>query len=277
MPKTLSPRLFERFQQEMTLRNYAPNTIKSYTTMLRVYVAWLQPTHPRNVDAERIRAFQLHCMNIGLSEAYLSQCVSALKVLYVQLYGWPDVDFTVPRPRRGHKLPYVPTRAEILRMADSTPNRKHRLAVLLLYAAGLRVSELVRLQNRDLNLVQLTLFVRQSKGKKDRHTLLSASMVGELEWLMGGRPLQGWLFQSRHGGALTVRSVQHVVSRCGGRAGVKGRVSPHSLRHAFATHLLENGVDLLIIQGLLGHAKLSTTTRYVHMRDLGKLRISSPL
>ena len=139
------------------------------------------------------------------------------------------------------------------------------------------MSELVCLRVRDVDLSRLSLFVRDSKGKKDRITLFSASLVDELAWLQKGRELRDWLFVSSRGGPWAVRSVQHVVRRCGVRAGLKHRVSPHSLRHAFATHLLENGVDLLIIQSLLGHAKLSTTTRYVHMRDPSKLEVRSPL
>ncbi len=273
----LSPHLFDRYQQEMRLRNYAQNTIRVYTNMLKAYVAWIHPIHPRAVDSARIRAFQLHCVDMGLSESYLTQVVSALKFLYLQLYRWPDQDFTVPRPRSGHKLPYVPTRDEILRMSNATNNRKHRTAILLLYAAGLRVSELVQLRNGDLNLDRLTLFVRQAKRKKDRHTLLSAALVGDLAWVSGNHSPGDWLFQSARGGRWSVRSVQHVVSSCGAKAEVPKRVTPHSLRHAFATHLLENGVDLLIIQGLLGHSKLSTTTRYIHLRDPSRLRVVSPL
>ncbi len=165
--------------------------------MLKAYVAWIHPTHPRDARAEQIRAFQLHCLDLGLSESYLSQVVSALKILYLRLYEWPDQDFAVPRPRQGRKLPYVSTRAEILRMAKATPNRKHAAAILLPYAAGLRVSELVGLQIRDVDLERLTLFVRQSKADKDRHTLLSATLVDELAWLADDRSPQDWLFRSR--------------------------------------------------------------------------------
>jgi len=273
----LSPRLFERYQQEMRLRHYSPNTVRVYAGVLRAFVVWIHPVHPRQATAEHVRAFQLHCLEMGLSPAYLSQVVSALKLLYIGLYGWRDQSFDVPRPKRPRKLPYVPTRDEILEMANRTANRKHRLAILLLYAAGLRVSELVHLQNGDVDLGRLSLFVRQSKGKKDRMTLLSASLVGELAWLQQGRSSRDWLFLSSRGGPWAIRSVQHVVRRCGVRAGLAQRVSPHSLRHAFATHLLESGVDLLIIQSLLGHAKLSTTTRYVHMRDPSTLAVCSPL
>jgi site-specific recombinase XerD len=272
----LSSNLFERYQQEMRLRNYAKNTVKVYSSVLRAYVSWIHPMHPREASGKQIRGFQLDCIEQGLSPAYLSQVVSALKVLYLELYGWKEVDFSVPRPRLPKKLPYVPTREEILRMADSTENRKHRMAILLLYGSGLRVSELVALEKRDVNLETLTVFVRQAKGAKDRHTLLAGSLVEELRWLGGDRPRHARLFTAR-GGAWSVRSVQHVVPRCGRRAGVKERVTPHSLRHAFATHLLENGVDLLVIQSFLGHAKLSTTARYIHMRDPSRLDVLSPL
>jgi len=275
--KELSPHLYERYQQEMRLRNYAPNTIRIYTGVLRAYVSWIHPTHPRDSDVERIRAFQLHCLDMGVSESFLAQIVSSLKMLYVRFYLWPDEDFSVPRPRMPKKLPFVPTRDQILAMAASTPNRKHKTAILLLYAAGLRVSELIDLRVGDVDLERLTLFVRQSKGAKDRHTLLSPTLVEDLGWLGQGRSLDDWLFRSNRGGQWSVRSLQHVVRRCGEKAGLEKRVSPHTLRHAFATHLLENGVDLMIIQTLLGHSKLSTTTRYIHMRDPNRMRVQSPL
>ncbi|NCG22128.1 MAG: tyrosine-type recombinase/integrase [Rhodobacterales bacterium] len=277
MSQQLSDRLYERYRQEMRLRNYATRTIQTYTGIVRTFAAWIHPNHPRDIDVARIRAFQLHCLNMGLSASYLSQIVSALKFLYLHLYGWSDCDFAVPRPRMGRKLPYVPTREEILCMADQTANRKHKAAILLLYAAGLRVSELVKLQVADVDTQRLMLFVKQAKGRKDRYTLLAESQLQEIVWLMGEREPHAPLFLSARGGKWSVRSVQHVVSRTGTAAGIRPSVSPHSLRHAFATHLLEGGTDLLIIQGLLGHSKLATTARYIHMRDLTRLRVVSPL
>lgn len=273
----LSGKLFERFQQEMRLRRYAKRTVKTYTSALRAYVVWLEPTHPREADAETVRAYLHHLVEQGHSAAWLGQTVSALRVLYQDLYGWEDARFNVPRPRRDKKLPRVPTREHILAMADKTVNRKHRLEILVLYASGLRVSELRALNVADLDLQRGLLHVRCGKGAKDRITLLSPSIEAELRWLMGGRAGSEPLFVSDQGGRLSTRSIQRVVSAAARRANVPHKVTPHLLRHAFATHLLEAGTDIRVIQELLGHANIKTTTRYAHMADPGRFAVRSPL
>ena len=271
----LSKKLFERYQQEMRLRRYARRTVKTYTSALRAYVGWLGSRHPRHVDAETVRAYLHHLVEEGHSAAWLGQTVSALKVLYRDLYGWDESDFDVPRPRRGRKLPRVPTREQILEMADGTVTRKHRLEILLLYASGLRGSELRALDVGDVD--RSLLHVRKAKGEKDRITLLSSSLETELRWLMGSRSADEPLFVSEAGGRLATRTIQRVVSAAARRAKVPGKVTPHVLRHAFATHLLEAGTDLRVIQELLGHANIKTTTRYTHMADPGRFAVRSPL
>jgi site-specific recombinase XerD len=229
------------------------------------------------VDATTVRAYLLSLIDSGRSRSLVDQNVSALKFLYVELYERSPDSFRVPRPRREQKLPYVPTREEVLRMAEQLDNRKHRLAILLLYAAGLRVSELVRARVGDVNLDRLTFTVRDGKGRKDRQTILADVLRPELERVIQGRKRHAPLFLSARGGAWSKRSVQHVVSRAAERAGVEGRVTPHSLRHAFATHLLQGGTELRFIQGLLGHRNVTTTTRYTRMGDPGSYGIRSPL
>lgn len=273
----LATTLYARFRQELRLRGYAHNTIKTYTSALRAYVAWLAPRHPREATAEQVRAFLHHLLEQGHSRAWLGQAVSALRFLYRELYGHEGVDLEVPRPRRGRYVPRVPRREQILAMADHTPNRKHRTAILTLYASGVRVSELRRLNVEDVDLVRHLLHVRRGKGAKDRITLLAPSLDSDLRWLMGDRPGGEPLFPSEHGGRWSTRSIQRVVKRAAERAEVPGKVTPHSLRHAFATHLLEAGTDLRVIQTLLGHASVTTTQRYTHIADPRRFAVRSPL
>ncbi|MCO4770969.1 MAG: tyrosine-type recombinase/integrase [Deltaproteobacteria bacterium] len=275
--RTLSSGLFERYAQELELRHYAAATIKSYSTCLRRFVGWLRPTHPREATEEMVRAYLLDLFELGASRSLVSQSVSALQFLYIRLYGWDISRFDVPRPRGERHLPFVPTRAQILEMAGALTNRKHRTALLLIYCSGLRVSELTALQVGDVNLVRQVLRVRQAKGRKDRLTLVSERVIPALEEQMGDRPRHEPLFLSGAGGAWSTRTVQQFVRRSAKKAGIAERVTPHSLRHAFATHLLEAGTDLRIIQELLGHADIRTTTRYTHMRDPHRFVIRSPL
>lgn len=273
----LATTLYARFAQELRLRRYAPRTVKTYTSALRAYVVWLHPTHPREVSDEVVRAYLLHLVDQGHSAAWLGQTVSALRILYLTLYGWDRADFRVPRPRRGQAHPRVPSREQILEMADRTNNRKHRAAILMLYAAGLRVSELRAANVGDVDLDRCVFHVRQGKGAKDRITLLSASQHADLCWLMKGQPFTAPLFRSERGGRWSTRSIQRVVAAAARRAGIETKVTPHTLRHAFATHLLESGTSLRVIQELLGHPSIETTTRYTHMADPARFAVRSPL
>lgn len=276
----LATELFTRVAQEMRLRGYAKRTIKTYVSCLRQYVAWLgEGARPRTVGATVPRSFVVHLIeeeNAG--RARVDQHISALKLLYVELYGWPAKRLALPRPKRRGWLPAVPTRRQVLRLADGLENRKHRLAVLLLYASGVRVSELVGLAVSDVDLERCLLRVRGGKGGRDRLTVFSSSLTEELVWLSGGRPGTSPLFVGADGRKpWSVRSVQHVLERGRRQAGLEQRITPHSLRHAFATHLLEQGTDVRVIQSLMGHKKLDSTTRYTRMADPARFHVVSPL
>jgi site-specific recombinase XerD len=272
----LATTLFARYEQELRLRNYARNTIKTYTACLRTYVKWLAGTHPREVNASQLRSFLLEEIERGRSRSWTNQAISALKFLYVELYGWDTEAFDVSRPRRGRYLPTVPTREEVLRLANGFTNRRHRLAVLLLYSSGLRVSELVRARVADLDAPRGLLVVRSGKGFKDRITVVSLELREELAWVTEGRGPHDYLMPARDGSKWSTRSVQRIVAAGADRAGL-GRITPHSLRHAFATHLLESGTDIRLIQELLGHSRIGTTERYTHMKDPRNARVRSPL
>jgi site-specific recombinase XerD len=276
-PPVLSTELFPRFQQEMRLRNYAPRTVETYVSCLRSYVAWLEGEAPRSVADEVPRSYLVSLVEAGASRSLVDQHVSTLKLLYIELYGWPEERLAVPRPRREKALPVVPTKSEVLRMAGALANEKHRLAILLAYGSGLRVSELVGLDVGDVDVDELLVRVRAGKGRKDRVTVLAASLVPDVISRIGGRSRFAPLFDSAGGGRWSVRSVQAVVADARIRSGVTSRVTPHSLRHAFATHLLEGGTSLRVIQQLLGHASIQTTTRYARMTHPARMKVTSPL
>ena len=272
-----SKELFTRYRQEMRLRGYADNTIRAYTSCVRAFALWCAPVVPRDAHDEDVRVYLLELLDADRSRTYVNLAVSALKLLYHELYGRPEDIFVVPRPRRGTFLPRVLDRDEVLRLADSIANVKHRLMVLTMYATGLRVSELVALRVSDLDYERLRVRVRRGKGRKERLTLLSAQLVGPLQALTSGADREQPVFRSRQGGALSTRSVQKFVKHSAERLGLPGAVTPHSLRHSFATHLLEGGTDLVHIQALLGHADLKTTVRYIHVRDVRFANLTSPL
>lgn len=275
--RPLSSNLFTRLRQEMVLRNYANRTIKTYTSCLRMYVRWLEGESPRAVSPETPRSFLLALIAAGASRTYIDQNISVLKFLYVELYGWSPEKLAIARPRREWSLPVVPTRAQILRLAGAIRNPKHRLAVLLMYASGVRISELVRLNIDDVDFEQRVLRVRDGKGGKDRLTIFSEQLIPALRSQTRGRPRVAPLFPSQKSGRLAIRSLQGVIQKARRGARLPKGITAHSLRHAFATHLLEAGTDLRIIQDLLGHSSVLTTTRYTHIAGPCRRRIQSPL
>lgn len=271
-----SPHLLVRFEQELQIRGYRHNTIKTYSTALRAYVKWLGSLHPRDAGTEELKSYVLSLCQEGKSRSTADQVISALRFLYVELYGRSEfAKELIKRPRRASSLPRVLTRDQVLELADAIPNRRHRVAVLLMYAAGLRVSEVVAANVRDVDLDGLSLHVQNAKGAKDRITVISPRLADELAWLCTSRPPLAPLVPSREGGRLSARSIQHVVERASEATGIDA--SCHTLRHSFATHLLENGTDIRIIQKLLGHVKIETTTRYTHVRNPTLMRVRSPL
>ncbi len=275
--QTMSPYLLERVAQEMRLRNYSQRTIDTYVSCLRRFSEFVHPGAPRDVDFEVVRSWLLDLVDLGASRTVVDQHVSALRFLFQELYRREGVNFEIPRPRKSQKLPYVPSRQEVLSLSQAAGNERHRLAILFMYASGVRVSELVAVNVGDVDLEELVVRVVEGKGQKDRLTVLSEQLVPGVKRLMAGKTALEPLFANREGGRWSSRSVQHLVQRSRVVAGLPAGLTPHSLRHAFATHLLESGVELRAIQQLLGHKHLKTTTRYARMTHPTRMRVTSPL
>ena len=281
----MSKGLFQTAEERMKVEGYSRRTIKAYLRELRKFGEYIRPRHPRDLDADGIRAYLLYLIEEkGVSRSAVNQAISALKFLYVRLYGRDDAFADIRRPRPEHKLPRILSRDEILQIVRTIQNPKHRLMIELLYAAGLRVSEVVNLRVQDVNLDELTLFVRAPrparesiKSNKDRITIFSESLRDALRRLMDGKQAGDWLFPSRRGGRLSTRTVQQVFARAVKASGVQKEVSCHALRHSFATHLLESGIDIRYIQELLGHARLETTRIYTRVANPARRQIKSPL
>ena len=259
----LSMDLFERVREEMTLRNYAPRTIDTYVSALRNFAGSIRCL-PRDATVEQIQTYLLE-LTKKQSRPAVDQAISALKFLYIELYGWTPDAFAIERPRRQLRLPFVPSRDEVRRFLDAIGNRRYRLAIAMLYGSGLRVSEIKTACVGDFRLEDLTLRVPAGKGGRTRTTVVAPSLVPELQWMIGNRGRNESLFVKGNGEPLTVRSVQQVVQRIARQLDIP--VTPHSFRHAFATHLLEAGTSLRVIQDLLGHARIETTTRYTRIQS----------
>jgi site-specific recombinase XerD len=273
--------ILQRVQDALIVRGYSCATRKVYLGHLRRFLAWCGgsrlelPEEP----AQQGEAYVLELMKQQrISRSYQNQVVSALRFLCEGVLGQPKLALRIPRPRKVSHLPTVLSREEVAEMLKKARNPKHRALLTLLYSAGLRVGEVVRLRTGDLEVGRGLLRVRQGKGRKDRYTLLAQGAVAAVRLYRDAFPTETWLFPGprpdRH---LTTRSVQRIVKRAASAAGIEKRVTAHTLRHSFATHLLEGGTNLRIIQDLLGHQSPRTTQIYTHVTRSLIESVRSPL
>jgi site-specific recombinase XerD len=208
----------------------------------------------------------------------INQVINALRFLYEELYKRPIQLGELPRPKRERKVPVTLSVEEVLSLFDNVRNLKHKTILMLIYSAGLRVGEAVRLKIADIDSGRKLIHIHAAKGRKDRYTVLAESVLEQLRnYYRQYRPLE-YLFEGGNGRKhIAERSVQNVFARAVQRAGIRKSVSVHSLRHAFATHLLESGTDLRSIQELLGHSNIKTTEIYTHVSKRRLEKIISPL
>jgi site-specific recombinase XerD len=269
------PALITALEEELVLRGYSPRTRKAYLQHVRRFVARVAPDD--RAEPAAIRRF-LATDASRRSRAHHAQTVSALRFLFRHVMERPDLVDAAPQPRKEHTLPSVLSTEETRRLLQALPNPTHRAIVMLLYSAGLRVGEVTRLRIVDVDPNRRLLHVRRAKGRKDRYALLSDVALQALGHRLDSAHPQAWLFPgNRPDRHISIRTVQTVVRKAGQLAGIRKRLTPHTLRHTFATHLLEAGTDLRYIQELLGHASTRTTEIYTHVTTRDLIRIRSPL
>jgi site-specific recombinase XerD len=214
----------------------------------------------------------------GLSYAYINQSINAIKFYYSKVLNRLEMDLAeVDRPVKEQKLPKVLSKQEVAAILKGPTNLKHRCLLLLLYSGGLRISEVVNLKLSDVQSQRNLLFIRGGKGHKDRTTLLSGKLLAELRQYYRKYNPKLWLFEGQDGGPYSVESIRNVFRAALKKAGINREATPHTLRHSFATHLLEQGTDLRYIQELLGHSSSKTTEIYTHVTQHGLEKIISPL
>jgi len=269
--------LRQRMLEEMQTRNFSPHTIAQYVRRVSQFARHFNRS-PDQLTFDDVRAYLVHLTKQGASWGVRVQTLSALRFLYVTTLGW-DWNFRLlPYPRRERKLPDVPDQEVVLRFLGSIRNIKHRALLTTCYAAGLRVSEVRMLRIEDIDSRRKTIHVRLGKGRKDRMVVLSDVLLELLRayWRIV-RPTD-WLFPSNaNGGPLTSRSVCRVCAQTCKRDGIKPKITPHTLRHSFATHLMEGGANVRAIQFLMGHTSLRTTADYMRISTDAVLAVKSPL
>ena len=275
--KPATSALRRRMIDDMTLRNLSPATQRSYLHAVTKFSRHFGCS-PDRLGLEDVRSFQVHLVAQGVSWPALNQIVCALRFFYGVTLDRAEIPERIVYARTQRKLPAILGADEVVRFLEAVPSLKTRVALTTAYAAGLRASEAVSLKVADIDSARMVLQVRHGKGAKDRTVMLSAALLAILRsyWRLT-RP-NDWLFPGRGPDKPIDVQVLHAACRSAAKAaGLTKKVSVHTLRHSFATHLLESGTDIRIIQVLLGHANLSTTARYTHVATSTIARTSSPL
>lgn len=265
-------------QRKLEIARYSPRTIDAYLNATKHLFLHFPTKPPGDIRTEDIEAYQHHLATVRkVSNSHLNQVVNAVRYYYMNVVGDAKRVTFIERPRKETKLPLVLSKSEVAAVLKAPDNLKHRTMLSLAYSAGLRVSEVIALRPEDLLFDQGLIRVRQAKGNKDRTTLLGSSIAELLQKYMAAYQPSGFLFAGQNGGMYSARSLQLVMQAALAKAGIQKPASMHTLRHSFATHLLEQGTDLRYIQTLLGHASSKTTEVYTHVSSRYLQGIVNPL
>jgi site-specific recombinase XerD len=270
--------LKEQMIMDLELKGYSPKTQTAYLRYMKDFTHHLGKS-PEKMDEKEIKEY-LHFLitQKKASQSTINSAYSALKFFYETTLHRDWGILKIPRIKKSRQLPIILDRSEVKNLLAVTTNVKHRTILMTTYAAGLRVSETAHLRISDIDSKRMQIRVEQGKGKKDRYTLLSEINLNLLRsywkiyqprtWLFPGNPPEN---------PISTRSIQHVLEKACQKAGIQKKICVHSLRHSFATHLLEAGTDIYYIQQLMGHASVKTTTIYIHLRNQDALKVISPL
>ena len=269
--------LRQRMLEDMKLRNMAKGTRRSYVHSVAGFSAF-HGRSPDELTPEDVRDYQLHLVARGLNAASICPIMSALRFLYAVTLDRKEDAARIPLPRKADPLPAILSREEVARLLAAVPDPRMRALLTTVYAAGLRVSEAVALQVTDIDSTRMTIHIRAGKGQRDRYVMLAPQLLAILRAHWRRTRSRPWLFPGPDPSRpITTRTVRRVCRLAVEAAGLDKSVTVHTLRRCFATHLLEQGVDIRVIQGLLGHRQIASTTRYarVALSTIGRVR--SPL
>jgi site-specific recombinase XerD len=263
--------------QQMQLKGYSSNTITNYLQSI-IYLSKHYNQSPDVLTTDQIRDYIQHNMvDKNHSQSSINQLISALKILFVQVLGrdWDGV--AIPRARKKFHLPVVLSPAEVERLLGVVTNMKHRTLLMLTYSSGLRIGETLALKTSDIDSHRMMIRIHQAKGNKDRYAVLSRVALDQLRLYYQMYRPSVWLFETGKDRIMSTRTAQIIMQRAVAKSGISKKVRLHTLRHSFATHLMEQGVSLAIIQQMLGHSSLKTTSIYLHVQQYALDKVKSPL
>ena len=267
----------EDYLLKLELKKYANNTVKTYVACFEAFMNYYKNAELMSLNENDIRAYLQKLIQDGKSNSYVNQAVNSIKFYYEIVKEMPNRFYSIERPRSDHNLPKVISKEEVFSIIKHTNNIKHKCIVSLLYSAGLRRSELLNLKITDIDSKRMLIRVTASKGNKDRMTLLSKTVLEDLRIYFKEYKPKKWLFEGVSSKQYAPTSVVKIIKSSCYKAKILRNVTPHTLRHSFATHLLEAGTDLRYIQTLLGHGSSKTTEIYTHVAINSFDMIKNPL
>lgn len=264
--------------EKLTIKRYSTNTVRTYIAAFEAFINYYENLSPIEITEEQIKEYLLYLIEKKqVSESYQNVAINAIKFYYEQVLGGLRKFYQIDRPFKPHKLPSVLSTEEVQRIIGTIENLKHKCIILTIYSAGLRISELVNLKVADIDSKRMLIHVKGAKGKKDRYTLLSEKLLICLRQYFKEYKPRDYLFEGQTGEEYATRNIQILFKTACRKARITKDVTVHTLRHSFATHLLENGTDLRYIQSLLGHESSKTTEIYTHITTKGMENVKSPL
>ena len=267
----------EKFKQYLRSKRYSESTLATYSEALKSFLVFYREKPVAEITNEDVIIYNNeYVLKNNLSASYQNQIVNSIKLFFKIIHDSKIEIDKIHRPKNAKTLPNVLSKEETLRLIDITSNLKHKTLLALIYSSGLRISEAINMKITDIDSQRMLIHVKNAKGKKDRYTLLSTKVLGLLREYYAVYKPKTFLFEGQYGGQYSSRSAQSVLQQSAKKAGITKQISLHTLRHSFATHLLENGTDLRYIQDLLGHSSPKTTMIYTHVSSTSLKNIINP-
>lgn len=265
-------------KEYLLLKQYSPTTIKAYLNHLISIFIFHDKKTPQQIENKEIQMYLLHQIKYKkISESTQNVIINAYKLYVEKILGRPRTFVEIPRPKKPKKLPKVISKEEVIDLIEAVDNLKHKLILLLIYSSGLRLGEIVNLRLRDINIKRRNIFILRGKGKKDRYVLLASSVIPFFQTYKKQYAPVYWLFEGKSGGQYSTRSVQSVFTKAKEKSNIMPFATVHTLRHSYATHCVENGFSIKLIQEALGHQSIKTTEVYLHVAGKHLTQLSSPI
>jgi len=269
--------ILNSYYKQLKIENYSEQTVKSYYSALKLFLEWISKSNLNRVTDEAIKNYLYYCKtNRKYSFSSMKLVTASIRYLYQKVLKKTIPEALNIELRKPSILPTVLSVKEISKILDVTNNLKHKTILFLIYSAGLRLGELLELKLGDIDSEAMKIHVRQGKGKKDRYIMLSENVLNLLRDYYKVYKPKDYIFEGQKGGKYSPKSVQSVFKTALKKAGIKKKATVHTLRHSFATHLLDDGTDIRYIQELLGHKRLETTQIYTHVSSYSINKIKSP-